>query len=107
MRDQKERKRALSLKLSIWAVCGIFLAMGWGSLSEANGWDEPTPAGAVYAMSSQYTCGIDQQVQDVTSKLRDSDDPYCNQLKPAATAPLCKSISTVRSSLTTTQTETE
>lgn len=91
MRDQKERKRALSLKLSIWAVCGIFLAMGWGSLSEANGWDEPTPTGAVYAMSSQYTCGIDQQVQDVTSKLRDSDDPYCNQLKPSATAPLCKS----------------
>jgi len=61
MSEKKPKNRVSTLKLSLWVVCGIFLSLGWGSLSAANGWDEKTPDTAVLALSDQYKCGINKE----------------------------------------------
>jgi hypothetical protein len=90
MSEKKPKNRVSTLKLSLWVVCGIFLSLGWGSLSAANGWDEKTPDTAVLALSDQYKCGINKESKTDVYKV--TQDPYCNSInQESSTAPLCKS----------------
>ena len=90
MSKMKPKNRVSTLKLSLWVVCGIFLSLGWGSLSSANGWDEKTSDTAVLASSGPYKCGIDKASRNDVYKVE--EDPYCKTINPeSSTAPLCRS----------------
>lgn len=89
MRDKTSKKGVRRLQLVVWAACGVFISLGWGSLSSANGWDDKPSDSAVVALSSQYNCGIDKNSK--TDVYKATQDPYCDILnKESATAPLCK-----------------